>query len=152
MPHASARHQTGADTAMTEIALALAMAFFAILVLALVSMGAGKPPDTAPETKGDILAAALIPPGQEGAATPMESRDVLVVYHSGRFLDRDLAPLSDAALEALSAIREGEGRVVLAVPPDLPLGEAMAARGRIDRPDLLVTVLNADWMARLRSE
>lgn len=152
MPHASARHQTGADTAMTEIALALAMAFFAILVLALVSMGAGQPPDTAPETKGDILAAALIPPGQEGSATPMESRDVLVVYHHGRFLDRDLAPLSDTALAALSAIREGEGRVVLAVPPDLPLGEAMAARGRIGRPDLLVTVLNADWMARLRSE
>ncbi len=152
MPHASARHQTGADTAMTEIALALAMAFFAILVLALVSMGAGQPPNTAPKSESDILAATLIPPGQEGSATPLESRDVLVVYHSGRFLDRDLAPLSDAALAALSAIREGEGRVVLAVPPDLPLGEAMAARGRIDRPDLLVTVLNADWTARLRSE
>lgn len=151
MPHSSARHVTGADTAMTEIALALAMAFFAILVLALVSMGAGQQTESAPEVRQDILAAALVPPGKDAAATVLESRDVLIVYHDGRFLDRDLTPLDDDALTALSAIRADAGRVVLAVPPDLPLGETMAARGRVGRPDLLVTVLNADWIARLKT-
>lgn len=149
MPHTSARHLTGADTAMTEIALALAMAFFSILVLALVSMGAGQSPDPSAEEPGHVLTAALIPPGQDGAATVLESRDVLIVYHAGRFLGRDLTPLSDGALNALAAVDAGDGRLVLAVPPDLPLGETMAARSRIDRPDLLITALNADWMARL---
>lgn len=32
-----------AESAMTEIALALAMGFFAIMVLTMVSMGAGQP-------------------------------------------------------------------------------------------------------------
>ena len=81
------------DNAMTEIALALAMGFFAIMVLAIVSMGAGSPTsDEAAEmpTKKRILASALVPASTSDAtgATTVSSKDRLVFFYGGHFYDR----------------------------------------------------------------
>lgn len=131
-----------AGHAMTEIALALAMSFFCLLVLALVTMGTPAP---GVPVDGRIEALAAVPAG--GVAEPLAPTDRLVVFHGGRFLDADRRPLDPASIGP--AILDGSGRVVLAVDPGLPLAEVLAARRRLDRPDLVVTPLDPAWLAAL---
>ncbi len=125
---------------MTEIALALAMAFFSLMVLTLISMGAGKGDNPA-------VAAAMFAPAPPAAAATVEldTGDMIVVYHGGRFLDRDLKPIDPAAIVTT-------GRVILALAPDMPLAEAMAARTRINVANLVVSTLDDRWLTTLRSK
>ncbi|MDJ0611485.1 MAG: hypothetical protein QNJ67_21100 [Kiloniellales bacterium] len=125
--------------AMTEIALALAMGFFSLLVLALVSMGAGREADSA------TTAAVLAPPVSEAAeqgATDVDPRDVILVYHNGGFLDSKLQAVDPGALDQAR-------RVVLAFAPDVPLAEAMSARSRVKSERLVVSTLDEAWLAAL---
>jgi len=152
MRRPSARDHNAGDTAMTEIALALAMAFFSILVLALVSMGAQGIDDASDHpTAAELIAAALAPQAEENdaTATTVQPEDVLIVYHGGSFFDATLSPMSDAAVDQAVSNAPSTVRVILAVAPDLSIEEAMGIRGRFDRPDAIVTTLNDAWMARL---
>ncbi len=126
--------------AMTEIALALAMGFFSIMVLTMVSMGAGE--GRAKET-ASAAAAMLAPPRTETAAvTQVTDEDIFVAYHDGRFLDRDLKPVTPESIQTT-------GRVVLALDPALPLNEAVKARGRINVSNLIVSTLDQRWLETL---
>ena len=137
--------ETHYGNAMTEVALALAMAFFSIMVLAMVSMGAG---DFAAATKPDeasAVVAALAPsaPETEAAARLRPSvADTLVIYHGGAFLDRSLQPLDPAGMTF-------SGRVILALDPGLSMAEALAARARINTRNLVVSVLDETWLDRV---
>ncbi len=128
---------------MTEVALALAMGFFSIMVLTIVSMGAGSQSNSA-----SVAAAVLTPPsepdGARGAVT-VKSEDVVIVYHKGRYFDSKLAPLDPATVAAA-------GRLILAIDPALPLGEAMAARARVTNEGLVVSTLGPDWLRALREK
>lgn len=131
--------------AMTEVALALAMAFFSIMILAMVSMGAGAGTGTAAETPDRAIAARLAPAAPDApasATTAAAAADTLLIYHRGRFLDRDLAPVDPAAMRF-------SGRVVLALPPDLAMAEALTARGRVATENLVVSMLNQEWLGAL---
>ena len=128
--------------AMTEIALALAMGFFSLMVLTMISMGAGKSDNPA-------VAAAMLAPSTpaaaEAATVEPTTEDMIVVYHGGRFFDRDLKPVDPAAIAT-------SGRVLLALDPELPLAEAMAARTRINVANLIVSTLDDRWLTTLRSK
>lgn len=130
--------------AMTEIALALAMAFFSLMVLTLVSMGAG---DAQTETAQNVesLAAQLMPrPEQapEAAIVTVTSDDTFLIFHQGQFLDSDLNPTSVNG-------RTFEGRVVLAIDPALPLKDALAARAELNAENLVVSTLDDRWLQTL---
>lgn len=125
-----------AGHAMTEIALALAMSFFCLLVLTLVSMG--------PSVSGPERVEALATAPAQAAAEAMATTDRLVVFHAGRFLDAGRRPLDPAAMS-------GGGRVVLAVDPAQPVAAILAARRRFAGTDLVVTPLDEDWLAALAS-
>ena len=129
--------------AMTEVALALAMGFFSILVLALVSMGAGQPASDKRETTAALLKPALA--RSDGSSTTLSADDRIVIYYQDKFLDPDLSPTDLASLPP-------EGRVILAFDPAIPLDEVVALYGRIERPDLIVSTLDAAWLARLEAE
>lgn len=136
-----------AGHAMTEIALALAMSFFCLLVLALVTMGASAP---GAEADPRIEALAAAPAG--GASEPLATSDRLVVFHGGRFFDADRRPLDPASLDpaSLGPMAAGQGgRLVLAVDPGLPLTEVLAARRQLAGRDLVVTPLDRAWLAAL---
>ena len=136
--------------AMTEIALALAMGFFSIMVLTMVSMGAcrGQASDDAERT---AIAAALAPADAnavKAARLKPDVEDVLVIYHRGRFYDRRLRVI-DPAAEAYV------GRVILALDRALNMGEALAARARVGALDLVISTLDQRWteaLARLAAE
>lgn len=132
---------TGYGNAMTEIALALAMAFFSIMVLTMISMGVG-PADSPPSAAAAVVAPAK-PETAPAAAIVPQGEDRVVVYYAGHYMNRDLAPVDPAGLR-------GPGRVILALDPALPMSEALAARGRINVENLVVSVLDDRWLNRLR--
>ena len=113
---------------MAEIALALAMAFFAIMVLAMISMGL----PTA--TSGLAVAEA------QGAAKAADTPRRTLIHWRGRWLDASLQPV-DPATAAEPAL--------LAVDPALPLSQALEARRAVRSPDVLVATLDAAWIERL---
>ena len=124
---------------MTEIALALAMGFFSIMVLTIISMGA------APQSGKAVAAALLTPSSNADSAVEVESRDTIVLYYEGRFLDPQMKPVDPTTIKA-------SGRLILAIDPGLPLGEAMAAREKFSSDRLVVSTLNAEWLRALKGE
>ena len=133
-------HDSSQGNAMTEIALALAMGFFSIMVLTMVSMGAGA--GTAPPAASVILAPPAERENQAGLIEP-RTGDLIVVYHEGHFFDRSLRSVDPSAINA-------SGRVVLALDPALPMGEALTARSLVHAENLIVSTLNEQWIKTLK--
>ncbi len=136
--------------AMTEVALALAMGFFSIMVLAMVSMGAHSQSGTRTDTvlKDGVSIAVnkdASPRTQkaEGKSPSPVASDSLLILHNGRILD---VTLSDVDVESWSP---GEGPVVLAVPPAVSMAQVIAVRERLTRLNPTVTVLDQKWSERL---
>ncbi len=139
---------TTQNNAMAEIALALAMGFFSIMVLTMVSMGSGltqsQPTD-------------LIKNGAELGQTPENATDKstasleqvkpdnLIVFFEGNYFDASLKPVSIATLT-------GRAELVLGVDPLLPMNEALKARRNIKSEGVTVVPLNAQWMNRLEAK
>jgi hypothetical protein len=140
-------HAPAQENAMTEIALALAMGFFSLMVLTLISMGAGQRTHSAP------AAMALAPPApqssdpsrQTSAAAP--GNDLIIIFDGKRFLDTKLRPIDPQTV--IQSMTGPARRVVLALDPSLPLKEAMAARARVNAPNLVVTSLDERWQKAL---
>ena len=153
-------HSLAGDNAMTEIALALAMGFFAIMILTLVSMGAGSPAKLETAQQADentaFIAAALLPTksqnksenlDQAKGVSATQDQDRLVIFYNGEFLDQTLAPVD---LNVLSAI--GQGRVILALDPNLPMSEALDVRNQITAQNLVISALDQAWLDRLAAD
>jgi hypothetical protein len=138
------------NNAMAEIAFALAMGFFSILVLTLVSVGSGLTvgPTGSSAARLSVSPAAPIEsagPASEGPlAAPVLQADNLVIYYAGQFFDVALRPVDPKRQSA----RPG---LVLAFDPALPLVETIRAREKISAPDLMVTVLDQRWLDRLKA-
>jgi hypothetical protein len=128
--------------AMTEIALALAMGFFSIMVLTMVSMGAGS--GEMQTTTGAILAQ---PEKQvvQAAKIEVQSKDLVVVHHNGRFFDKQMNPLDPTSIQT-------SRRVLLALHPSLPISEALAARAKLNVKNLIVSTLDEQWIKYLKEK
>ena len=129
------------SNAMTEIALALAMAFFSIMVLTMLSMGAEfkSVPSVAAAERLE-LAPSVLPADATGGNVTAE--ETVLLHYGGRFLDTNLQPVDPQTLSAGAAI-------VLAIDPALPLAEAVAIRELIPTTGLVVTTLDARWLEAL---
>jgi len=126
--------------AMTEIALAMAMGFFSVMILATLSMGIGdgRSVRIATAALADGVAAA-----SGNAAEKLRDDDVLVIFDGKGFFGRTLQSLDPAGIDSTR-------RVVLAVDPNLPMQQAMAARSRFEGRSIVVTTLTPDWRRALR--
>ncbi len=132
------------NNAMAECALALAMAFFSIMVLTMVSMGAGLEAGAAtPPTDQRITIRPSAPSDEPPAESKAASPGVIVIHYRGRYYDTRLQPLAPGAIPA-------EGPAVLAIDPALSMAEAIAARRLIANPELTVTTLDERWLAALK--
>ena len=142
MKHEVAMRDAQDGNAMTEIALALAMAFFSIMVLAMLSMGSGM--------AEEVAEAVALPRGfdmrpvetGESSATAV-SKEALLIHYGGRFLDARLKPTTPENF----AERE---TIVLALDPALSMTEALAVRARVPRDNVTVTTLDDDWLKALK--
>lgn len=127
------------DGAMTEVALALAMAFFSILVLTLVSMGGGETPS--------YQAIHLVQTSSDRPASVLPADDdVIVIFDGERYFDTDLNPLDPASVTA-----DGGRRIVLAIDPSVRLADVMAARSRIAVSNLVIANLDDRWRAAIEA-
>lgn len=135
--------------AMVEVALALAMGFFSIMVLAMVSMGAGV--DVKPVQVG-LLPGISVATSSPNKPTPNDSNSPitqvkqanLIIFHNGQFLSADLRPID------LETWRETRRKPILAVAPGLDFESVMKARNDIGSDNVIVTSLDDRWLARLR--
>ena len=138
---------SGQTNAMTEVALALAMGFFSLMILTLVSMGAGEGP-ARPEgaEPADAIAAIVVTADQQarsGTAEPSPD-DVFLMYWKGRFFDRAAEPVDPRSVQVGAA-----SRLILAVDPGLPLGDVSKARAIFAQEDVIVAQLSGEWMDAL---
>jgi hypothetical protein len=132
-------HDGSQGNAMTEIALAMAMGFFSVMVLTMMSMGVGL------GAKSSMESAVLAPPASSAsaAADTVKADDLLVIFHGGRYLGRDLKPVAPVKMA-------GAPRVILAVSAELSMAEAMKARRGVGAKNLVVTTLDARWRKALK--
>jgi hypothetical protein len=129
--------------AMTEIALALAMAFFSIMVLAMVSMGAPATDAQAANPAAPPVKLTLAPRKNDSGknAEPKKKREI-VVFWQGRFLDKDLKPVN-------TQTKRFDGPIILALSPDLSMAEALDARGKLKAKKIVVSTLDKRWLETL---
>ena len=138
------------ENAMTEIALAMAMGFFSVMVLTAMSMGVAVPMG---KSQTQLTARAMIsavvadsgPAPAAGAVDKLTSKDVLVVFDGGQFFGRDLKPLDPGTIDTTK-------RVVLAVTPNLSMAQAIDARRKIAASRLVITTLDGPWRRALEEK
>lgn len=132
------------NQAMTEVALGLAMAFFALMILAMVSMSVKS---EAKESAEAIAAQVKAPEStkEKKVATEVTQEDFLIVFHQGQYFDSKLNQLALNQLPKAS-------RYVLALDPNLSFDEVMKARTEISAPNLIITQLNESWIKRLSQQ
>ncbi|MED5226655.1 MAG: hypothetical protein VX962_06510 [Pseudomonadota bacterium] len=126
--------------AMTEIALALAMAFFSIMVLTMVSMSATPEKISKAQNQPTINLANSAPNNTQKPTAPTKRK--LVIFWNGQFMDQQLSPLELGSLKSSK-------KIVLAMPPNLPMADALAARAQLEGVDILVSVLDERWLGRM---
>jgi hypothetical protein len=137
------------ENAMTEIALALAMAFFSLMVLTLISMGVAARPGQAMKMISLAPSTVSGPEGQKLPSANKPPNDLIIIFDGTRFLDTDLRPVNP---ETVSRSNTGPARrVVLAFKPAIPLNEAMAARMRLGISDLVVSTLDDRWLKAIEA-
>ena len=145
--HEAAREnapENAPENAMTEIALALAMGFFSLMVLTLISMGAGQSKTGAPAV---LSLAPTSSRNQPAAAATSPGIDLVIIFDGKRFLDTALRPVDPQTV--IQSMTGPARRIVLALDPSLPLKDAMAARARVNAPNLVVSSLDERWLKAL---
>ena len=154
----------GADqNAMTEVALALAMAFFAIFVLAAVSMSqpamqakTQAPTDARIMQVNDIAISTsarqktlVESEGKDeaGGARALAPDESFFALYQKRYYDKNLQQVPINEVQAASA----RGKVVLAVSPNLPMQRVLQIKQEKNFPNLSISLLNDDWISRLEA-
>ena len=144
---------TSQSNALAEIALALAMAFFSIMVLALVSMGAAGSSKKDVTLPGETVSAGMdirrSSTVSETASTSAKSveirRDEMVIYYQDKFYDSALNEVPRASLKSLPIN-------YLAVDPATSTADAIVIRNKFSSQSLVVTTLNDAWLKILKEK
>ena len=136
--------------ALTEVALALAMAFFSIMILAMVSMSIPRAPDVNHSKSVAALPKDKVKMQQNESSQSSSdtkskatnnTKQQFVFYANQRFYNQKLQVIDLASL--------GTQEVVLALSANLTVAEALRVKGQINRPDLVITQYNQQWQQRL---
>jgi hypothetical protein len=139
------------DNALAEIALALSMAFFSILVLALVSMGGSQGETAQTVAKVAIDQGAALSQSQAHSQAQGESKTVeadaqnLLIFFKGDYFDSALKKINPEAFAQKET-------VIVAVDPALSMTEALAAEKQVPAKRKTVTTLDARWIAALKEK
>lgn len=143
------RDSSSQNNAMTEVALALAMGFFSIMVLTLVSMSVDTSKSTPDSLKQKDVPNTLAVPLAQNASSKNRPgmmkpapEDMIVIFDGQRFLDTTLKPVNPAGINT-------SARIILAVDPNVRLDRALAARAQLASRNVIVSSLDKRWQAAL---
>ncbi len=136
------------ESAMTEVALALAMGFFSLMVLTLISMGVESDrAENLPDKMARVLDLAATKTAPKTAIQTAGEEDILLIFDGRHFRHPDL---SSADIKAVTDTANEKGqRIILAVDPALPFDAALAARERLPVSNLVVSPYSKDWKIAL---
>ncbi|MEG3766418.1 hypothetical protein [Alteromonas sp. 14N.309.X.WAT.G.H12] len=139
--------QDTSSQAMTEVALGLSMAFFAILIVALLSTSAShQPPEIqSQEIKPMTLPDTSLSLGSATSNAKATGDAQFIFYHDGKLLDQTLREVVVETLDPASP-------VYLAVPPDLALANIIKTQQQINHPKLFITLIDHAWQIRLEQQ
>lgn len=138
-------NQDTTTQAMTEVALGLSMAFFAILIVALLSMSmpGSEPGNDAATLEADDPITLKSTADKSESASPAEQEE-------SQFLFLYQGQIYTQTLTLFNADELATGQpVFLAVPADLSMHNVMSAKAQINHPNLSITLLNEAWQTRL---
>ena len=140
--------QDTTSSAMTEVALGLSMAFFTLLIVALLSMSV--PNEST--NKQSVKAVNNIPEEQKinkainiqlGDKASGKNTMQFAFYYDKKFYDKSLTIRSiDSFIK--------EKALVVAVNPQLAFSDVFALRQKINHPKLSITTSNKAWHTRLQ--
>ncbi|MGJ8691271.1 MAG: hypothetical protein ACSHW0_02175 [Thalassotalea sp.] len=132
--------------AMIEVALALSMAFFSLLILVLVTM---KLPELT-DIVGDNLDVVINSntenlehsAKQKAIQQDKQQQPLYAFYHHNQFYDQQLLKLDIKTLAPNKTL-------ILAVPENLTLHELLQLKQQINHPNASITNLSQDWITAL---
>ena len=122
---------------LAEVALALAMAFFSLMILMLFAMV------NAPKADATDVGPATMEMAVESRNPPPDNEERhLVIFTDGGFFDEDLNRLDPAAIDPAQP-------VILAVSQQMPISRITGFQRRY--PDLTIEIaeLTPDWQERI---
>ena len=122
---------------LAEVALALAMAFFSLMILMLFAMV------NAPKADATDVGPATMEMAVESRDPPPDNEERhLVIFTDGGFFDEDLNRLDPAAIDPAQP-------VILAVSQQMPISRITGFQRRY--PDLTIEIaeLTLDWEERI---
>ena len=122
---------------LAEVALALAMAFFSLMILMLFAMV------NAPKADATDVGPATVEMAVESRDPPLDNEERhLVIFTDGGFFDEDLNRLDPAAIDPAQP-------VILAVSQQMPISRITGFQRRY--PDLTIEIaeLTPDWQERI---
>jgi hypothetical protein len=130
-----------ANNALTEIALALATAFFSIMILAMISMGAGLQADAkvSKAVVDMVLSENGVRADTESNAARREQPPTFIFFYRGDFYGSDLTRVDPQSFSS-------PGPIVLAIDPNLSMEAALQARATFSRNDITVTAFSEHWL------
>ena len=120
--------------AMTEVALALSMAFFTVLVLALVSMGVPAMNVKPPQSNTVTLSAP-------GDIREIEADEVLLIYFASTLYNDRLEKINQLPTES---------KMIVAVPGTVSLEELIGLQIQFENRKFSITTLDEQWQERLK--
>ena len=122
---------------LAEVALALAMAFFSLMILMLFAMVNAPKADAT-----DVGPATMEMAVESRDPTPDNEERHLVIFTDGGFFDEDLNRLDPAAIDPAQP-------VILAVSQQMPISRITGFQRRY--PDLTIEIaeLTPDWEERI---
>jgi len=132
------------ENAMTEIALAMAMGFFSIMILTMICMGIPTHKKLSENQTSIALTTLLNSKEKSGNSGVMNKEDVLVVFDGEHYRDRQLNIVEPSKIA-------GTNRIILALTPELPLSRALQAQSPFREKRVVVTTLNPAWQAALKA-
>jgi glucan biosynthesis protein len=139
------------SNAMTEVALGLSMAFFSLLIVALLSMSVAK--DThrklAPEkllTEIKKQQAISITKNESKQQSQLLGKDKsqFAFYHNGKFYDKTLT------IRSIESYQQQQP-LVIAVDKNTVFSQIFSLKQQINHPKLSITLLNKAWLTRLNN-
>ena len=131
--------QDTTTNAMTEVALGLSMAFFSLLIVALLSISVPKK-----SVSKDSVNHAQSKNINISKEISNKSKDVVqfVFYFAGNFYDQNLQRQKISHFDTKQAL-------VVAVDKQIAFSDVFTLRQQINHPNLSITTLNDEWAARL---
>lgn len=150
-PHVNSVDASGSDNAMTEVALALAMGFFSLMVLTLVSMGSGDVSNDTSKTEPAEFDVLEIVASKPSSASPQtvsgrnSGNDRFILLFNGQFFDR-----SGDVIDPSTVSPVADGRLILVVDPSNSFSSIVDAKARLGDQNAIVAEMTQDWMKALQ--